>query len=272
MRSSFGEWLDNAVWVILFLMLVPSSFAVASWNSLPGSGLFRIKLTMEQALVFLIPSVEAKGNLQIAYTERRFSEAKRLIANETSVQGLSYLDNQVDVTKQAILTTRNPEVKRQLAQKYVASLRDVASQLEQQKQITAAAAPDEGSGPASSGTNQTQPVITRAPTPTPTPTPRPTPYIPPPAGVPPVIHLTPSPTRAPTPTLFVPPQTTETPATTTEVVGSITQTQENIEEAIEEIENELDEQPGNSGFGQGQGEGRGQGNQNDNQGQGRGND
>lgn len=252
MTRSFREWFDNAVWIILFLLLVPSAFAIASWNSLPGSGLFRIKLTMEQALVFLVPSVEAKGNLQIAFTERRFSEAKRLISDQTSVQGLSYLDNQVDVTKQAILTTRDPALKRQLAQKYVTSLRDVSSQLEQQKQIAVASAPSGSRVSVTTGTNEAQPVITRAPTLTPTP------YVPPPPGALPVIQVTPTSTRAPTPTPFVPPPTTEIPATKTEVIASISQSQQNMLEAIEQMQDQLDEGPGNSMFGQGQGQGQGQ--------------
>src|SRR5258706_15313391 len=98
-----NKTVNTILWVILFIFLLPSSLAIASWNSLPGSDLYAVKLAMEQALVFVTPSVQAKGDLQIAYTERRFSDAKRLLADQASVQGLSYLDTQVVTTKNAIL-------------------------------------------------------------------------------------------------------------------------------------------------------------------------
>ncbi|KKW09659.1 MAG: hypothetical protein UY49_C0041G0013, partial [Microgenomates group bacterium GW2011_GWC1_49_7] len=113
--------------------------------------LFAVKLFMEQALVRIVPTAEAKGTLQIAYTERRFSEAKRLLADQSSVLGLSYLKNQVDGTKDTILQAKNPAVKRELAQKYVVKLREVNSQLEEQKQIAV----------------QTRPPTKSTPTPTP---------------------------------------------------------------------------------------------------------
>ncbi len=155
-----NKFLNSVLWSVLFILLLPSSLAVASWNSLPGSQLFRVKLFMEQALVLIVPTAQAKGDLQIAYTERRFSEAKRLLADRTSVQGLSYLDSQIGVTKDAILSTKDPVVKKQLAQKYVATLREVKVELQQQKEVLAP--------------EPTRPVPTSRPTEQPTPTPTPT--------------------------------------------------------------------------------------------------
>lgn len=249
-----NKTVNTVLWVVLFLFLLPSSLAIASWNSLPGSRLFTTKLFMEQALVVVVPNEQVKGNLQITYTERRLSEATRMIADQTSVRGLSYLDNQVDKTRDAILEAKDPVVKRELAQKYVARLRDVNTQLEQQKQIMQSYTP---SGAA--------PVVPRAPASTQTPKPTPTPahYIPPPVIPPSGVGIVS--TRTPAPTPFVPP--VETPSENIE--DSISSTQENIQETIEEIENEIGESPGNSefGHGQGQGQGQGRGNQDGNQGQ-----
>src|SRR5690348_4383980 len=110
---------NTIIWVVLFILLLPSSLAIASWNSLLGSHLFSVKLSMKQSFVIVIHGAQSKGDLQIAYTERRFSEAKRLLSDQTSVTGLSYLNSQVAVTKNAILTTSDPVVKKQLAIKYV---------------------------------------------------------------------------------------------------------------------------------------------------------
>lgn len=200
-----NKTVNTVLWVILFLFLLPSSLAVASWNSLPGSRLFTTKLFMEQALVVLIPSASAKGNLQIAYTERRFTEANRMLADQSSVEGLAYLDTQVNTTKNAILTTTDPAVKKQLAQKYIATLETVNAQLEAQKQTIAYSTPQGTPTP-----------IRTIPTKTPT------------------IAPTASATRTPTPTSTpMPAQENPPPAT---IVSSIENTQENIGSTIQEIE------------------------------------
>ncbi len=234
---------NTVLWVILFILLLPSSLAIASWNSLPGSRLFTTKLFMEQALVFLIPSTQVKGDLQIAYTERRFSEAKRLLSDKTSVQGLSYLDSQVDVTKDQILKAKDPVVKQQLAQKYVAKLREVNTQLEEQKQIAQSAL-----APA---------VSTATPTPVPTRTPTPTPATPTRETTAPRLSTpTPTSTPMPTPTPFIPPPSAA--PSTNDVVSQIDQTQDKIDKVIHDIEKETEEHEN-----RGRNENRGRGSERD---------
>lgn len=137
-EGKMSKTLNTVIWVILFILIVPSSLIVASWNSLPGSHLFQFKLFAEQSLVTIVPNDAAKGSLQIAFTQRRFDDAKKLLADNTSGSGLSYLDTQITTTKQAIVATSDPVVKRQLAQKYIAALQDVNTQLEAQKQVVQA--------------------------------------------------------------------------------------------------------------------------------------
>ena len=161
----------------------------------------------------VVPTDQAKGTLQIAYTEQRFSEANRMLADQASVTGLAYVDSQVNTTKQAILATNDPVVKQQLAQKYIADLQTESTQLEQQKQLA-----------------QT---VTPAPTPIPTPTPSPMPPVV--TSQPKVVILTPTLTPTPTPSPTPQPVTTAVSATTSpDVVGSIDKTQQNINQAISE--------------------------------------
>lgn len=219
MRASL---LDNLIWGILLLLLIPSGLVLASWDSLPGSMLYKTKLTMEQALVVVMPSYEAKGSLQVAYTERRFSDAKRMLADKSSVEGLAYLNEQVVTTKLAIRNAPNTEVKRELAQKYIATLQSVNTQLEEQQQIHG-----------SSGANQQQErQPARLSTSTPTPTRIPTQ---PSAGVT-VIPATPTHTPSPIPTIAptaVPAGEDVAPA---DVDEEIDNTQREIEETIDELE------------------------------------
>lgn len=174
-EGDMNKTLNTVLWVILFLFLVPSSLAVASWNSLPGTRLFTTKLFMEQALAFLVPSAQAKGNLQIAYAERRFSEADRMLADQASVEGLPYLNSQIDVAKNQILASNDPTVRHQLAQKYITSLQNMDTELETQKQILKSTSTP-------TPTPRIKPTVNPRTFATPTPTPTPAPPPPPDGG------------------------------------------------------------------------------------------
>jgi hypothetical protein len=211
-----NKTVNTIVWVALFLFLLPSSLAVASWNSLPGTTLFTTKLFMEQALAFVVPTAQAKGDLQIMYTERRFTEAKHMIVGNSSAKGLSYLDDQVQVTRQAIVNAPSPVVKKQLAQKYIVALQDVSTQLEQQRQIAYTQAPQVVERTVVHTTNV---YVTNVVYVNPTATPAPTP--------------TPSPTSTP--------QTQTTPAEAEHIIASITTSQEHISETITQMQQIADD-------------------------------
>ena len=132
MRSSF--W-DNVIWVILFIFLVPSMLVVASWKSLPGSNLYRIKLAAEDLAVAFAPSGLLKGQLQVAYTGKRLDEATELLSTEASGEGLEYFRSQIEEAKQAIANAPAGIEREQLAMQYVETLQNASHQLEQQKQI-----------------------------------------------------------------------------------------------------------------------------------------
>lgn len=236
-----NKTVNTVVWIILFIFLIPSSLAVASWNSLPGSRLFATKLFMEQALVFVIPSAQAKGNLQIAYTERRFSEANRMLADQSSVQGLSYLDTQVNTTKDAILATSDPVVKRELATKYLATLRSVSTQLEQEKQIAVANAPVR--------------TVTRAPTRTVVVTQQTTTRVTQTTTVSQqrvqettVTTLPSPPPPSPVPTSFTPPPAVTAPPTSEQVVVSIGTSTDHVNKAIDEMKKISEGDTGSGNF------------------------
>ena len=127
--------LNYASWFFLTLFAVPSVLIVSSWNSLPGEPLYEVKLTMEQALLLLMsPSATAQGALHVKYTERRFSEAQKLIVNKQSVEGLLYLEKEIASAKQTITAAPQAE-RKQLAKQYVTTLQNVSGQLEQQKKL-----------------------------------------------------------------------------------------------------------------------------------------
>lgn len=209
MRNFF----DRLTWGILLFLFLPTVGIIASWNSLPGDPLFSIKLGGEQALLFLVkPSYVAQGTLQIKYTERRLAETKSLLANKHSVQGLTYLEQQVTSTKASIQNAPNTAVRRELAQTYITTLKQVKTELAAQKVAV-------GSAPVTVPSVSTQPPLGRVPTPTATPTQR----LP---GAP--VVSTPTPTPAPAPA--------QAPLPPADIGGEIDQTQDQIDQTIDDLE------------------------------------
>lgn len=127
--------LDYFTWGFLFLFAIPSVLIVASWQSLPGDTMYPVKLGFEDVLLFFVkPSYAASGTLSVKYTERRFAEAKKLLADKNSIEGLSYLERQVSTTRAMIAKAPNTAAQKHLARTYLTTLREVTTELEAQKQ------------------------------------------------------------------------------------------------------------------------------------------
>lgn len=129
------HWWDNLIWVVVFLFLIPSSLVVASWNSLPGSHLYRVKLFAEDAIVVLALSKEAKSELHVAYADRRLADATQMLVQSESADGLEYFRKQMEDAKLALAQAPDGSSKEELRTKYLAALQNASHQLEQQKQI-----------------------------------------------------------------------------------------------------------------------------------------
>lgn len=128
------SFLDKIIWIGLFLLFIPTTLVIASWNSLPGDFIYPVKLSLERSLLVLVsPSYEVSGQLQMKYTERRFADARRLLADKNSVTGLPYLDKQVEEAKIAIENAPNPEARQALVDQYIVILSQVFDGLQQQK-------------------------------------------------------------------------------------------------------------------------------------------
>lgn len=119
----------------MLLFLIPSGLAVASWNDVPGNRLYGVKIAMENTVLALAPTSQAKGELQIAFTNQRFSEATTLLNNSASPDGLAYFTEQAEAAKLAIAQAPPGPSRDQMTIQYVTALQNASSQLEQQKQI-----------------------------------------------------------------------------------------------------------------------------------------
>lgn len=218
------QFLNYLTWGFLVLFAAPTVMVIASWNSLPGDPLYGFKLGMEQMLLVLVsPSYATQGTLSVKYTERRFSDAKRLLADKGSVEGLAYLDKQVVNTKNIIEKASDVQVQQQLAQTYIDTLKDVSLQLEAEKQAIAAVPPT------------SRPIVVR-PSPVATSLPTPIPTRPPLGFTQPVAPPSNAPTSRPT---QPPPIPIPVPAQQSEqkVVDHINQSQQTINDTIKQLEN-----------------------------------
>lgn len=78
--------------------------------------MYPVKLAFEDVLLlFVSPSYRVKSAFSVKYTERRFSEAKRLLADRHSVVGLSYLEKQVRETKTVIAQSKASATQKEVA-------------------------------------------------------------------------------------------------------------------------------------------------------------
>lgn len=218
--------LDKILWGTLLILFGPTVMIVASWNALPGDNLYGVKLSLEKAALALAsPSYATSGNLQIKYTERRFAEARQLMASKQSIQGLPYLDQQIAQTKKAIENAPNKEAQVTLAKQYIATLSTVSTDLETQKQsitMTSPQSPQIPQSPQSSPTNPSTPTPTSDVKEVPTPE---------------VKKPTPSPTNTPTPVQMA--QVTATAPIPTQhavVALQIDQTQRNVTQTIADLQ------------------------------------
>lgn len=257
--------IDKVLWGTLFLLFGPSVMIVASWNALPGDNLYGVKLTLEKAaLAIASPSYATTGNLQMKYTERRYAEAKQLLASKQSIAGLPYLQQQIAQTKNTIENAPDKAAQVALAKQYINALTTVSTDLETQKQsiTTGSQPPAYGNQPAPAGRESLSGGIPAAPPAggatirsTPTPTLRPT--TPPVqiAKTQPIPSVTPMPTPAP---IQIAEVTTTTPIPTEHaaVALQIDQAQQHVDQTIADLQALVDEDNHGRNEGRGRNENR----------------
>ena len=125
---------DYLSYGFILLFAGPTVMIMASWNTLPGDSMYGVKRASEQILLAIAaPSFETQTSLNAQYTKRRLAEAKILLANRQSTEGLSQLSQQVLATKAMIENSPDRGKRQEAARQYLATLRDVSLELKSQK-------------------------------------------------------------------------------------------------------------------------------------------
>jgi len=131
--AKINKIFSNITWGLLAFLIVPTIIVVIAQNSVPGDGLYTIKLRMENAVLALVKVFNQQAGFQIDYTQRRYQEAIKVLASRYGVQSMDALFEQVVSTEESIKNVQNPEERRLLAEKYINTLIEVNSGLEGKK-------------------------------------------------------------------------------------------------------------------------------------------
>jgi len=140
--------LNRIVWWILVLLAVPTTLILVSWNAVPGDSTYKIKIGLEQLLLNIVPTADAKTSLNIKYTERRFTEVEKVLSTSSdnssdsdnstvyASESLNNLNEQVVVSGNSVQEIKNVEEKKIQTEKLIKTLETVSQKIEQ-KQLSA---------------------------------------------------------------------------------------------------------------------------------------
>lgn len=126
--------MDIMIGLILLVLLVPSTMAIASWNAVPGDLTYSWKIVLEKSLLLVLrPSKELSSSTQVAITQRRFSEATQMFSSNQAQVGLTNLTAQITTTSDSIKDINSKTARKDLANKYIRDLIEVNNKLEKEK-------------------------------------------------------------------------------------------------------------------------------------------
>lgn len=190
---SFLNWFLSG-FAILFA--VPSFLILISWNALPGDRLYSLKTGLEDITLTLTLKTPLSSKLSVKYTDRRFSEASRLLSKKGSSIGYNLLVSEANQSKDIIVQNQDSKSAAEL----VAKIDNYQKNIEQKKIAIQTGGISIPTSQTATGNKTTTTTTTTISSPTPFPTttqqtPAPTPYstTPTPTPVSPVVTQTPPP-------------------------------------------------------------------------------
>lgn len=154
--------LNRTLTLLALLLAIPTILIIASWNALPGDSLYGVKTGLEDAVLVLTARTPAASAFSVKFTERRFSEANKLLATQGSTVGFSLLIEEAEDSKQIISKKRDAQTAAVLLEK----IETYEEAIEQQKEAIKTQA---SAAPTSPPPPQDQPVQKASPKPLPPP-------------------------------------------------------------------------------------------------------
>lgn len=126
--------LNIFLWIVFFSLMAPSGMALASWNAVPGDSTYGMKLAMEKVLLLAIsPSSQLQSTTNFKLTERRMGEVTKVLSGVHAKESLDNLTMQIEATRKSLSGITDEQAKKEAIAKYIETLHQVTTQLEEQK-------------------------------------------------------------------------------------------------------------------------------------------
>lgn len=85
------------------VLAAPTALILASWNTLPGDSLYPFKKGLEAITLAATSATPLAPKFSVQFTERRFSEANKLLTTQGSTVGFALLAEEARATKEIIV-------------------------------------------------------------------------------------------------------------------------------------------------------------------------
>lgn len=163
------KFLSTLLTFVALVLAAPTVLIVTSWNALPGDSLYPFKKGLETITLAVTRATPLAPKFSVQFTERRFSEANKLLATQGSTVGFALLAQEARATKEIIVEKSDSQTAGELLFKIeeyqeniVAQQQALTTQVAAQPEIPQDRLPAPVLSP-------TPVVVTQASTPTPTP-------------------------------------------------------------------------------------------------------
>lgn len=113
MKKFFGTLLTG----FALFFSIPTILILASWNALPGEGLYSVKSSLEDVALALTKNTSMATAFSVNFTDRRFSEAVKLLDKEGSSVGYQLLVAEAQQTRSLIIDKQDAKNGAQLVLK-----------------------------------------------------------------------------------------------------------------------------------------------------------
>lgn len=102
---------------LALVFAVPTSLILVSWNAIPGDYLYSLKRSLEGVALAITIRTPIAQAFSLKFTDRRFSEANRLLSKRGSTLGYSFLVEGARETKDIIIDKKDSQSAAELVSK-----------------------------------------------------------------------------------------------------------------------------------------------------------
>ena len=148
--------IDYGTWALFSVFFILSLLFYITRDSLPGDWLFGTKLGLERVLIATSSLLNKQVDFQIDFVSRRYREISKVLSSKYGLESLMRLDGQVVETADSIANIKDPEERKEAANKYIAELTFISAGLEQEQEKFVSTPPPTYYPPANNAPPETQ--------------------------------------------------------------------------------------------------------------------